>query len=835
LLSKFKKKTPTRTVGGTPPLEIRIREGDLQAGDCVSVDQYVSSVPGRLPNTMGKEPSKLKYHGGTIFVDHASSFIYLVNQTSLRAGETLQSKIAFERFAQTCGHNFKSFRADNMPFNSKEFKADLITKRQQLTFSGVGAHHQNGVAERAIQTVTTWARSMLLHHALHWPDQSRLDLWPFALEHVVYLWNHLPRKDSLIAPVELFTGSTFDNFEHIAKARVWGCPVFVLDPKLQDGNKIPKWNSRSRRGMFVGISPAHSSTVGRIMNLRTGNVSPQYHVVYDDLFTLKILETGWERTADHINEASSGTRFVPSLDREWLSDDELPPSATGVDTVSNSVVTRPIPPVPPPPPPAPPSIRSCSEGDVVPSVVDAQDSPSIVIPKGATSSPEGDDVHGSNQEVTSVGEVKQTTESTKSKYWDEALPEKRRRNPNPKYVQYTHHANKSTRLRDYDRGVLMNLDWSSNQLQQVPTYYSKMMALLQLAIDPFTDEIDGDLHPCLLSSKASQEDNPTFEEATHGPHRDGFHQAMVKEIKTLTDMECWDVVKRVPGSNVLPSTWAFKMKRYPDGSLSKYKARFCAGGHRQIEGVDFFETFAPVVNWTTVRLLLILSQLLNLSSKQVDYTAAFIHAPISDTVYVEMPSGFSELGKVLKLKKSLYGLKQSSRNFFLHLNKNLEDCGFHNPSPATDPCLFVFPKVIYVVYVDDTLLWSPKVEWIEETIKRLQGKGMTLEIEESVAGFLGVHIERNQSDGSIKLTQVGLIKRIVASLGIENEPAVQTLTSPTPLVKDAEGDPPDGSFNYASVIGMLGYLQSNSRPDIAYAVSSAARFNHSPRRSHEEA
>jgi hypothetical protein len=196
----------------------------------------------------------------------------------------------------------------------------------------------------------------------------------------------------LIAPVELFTGSTFDNFEHIAKARVWGCPV---DPKLQDGNKIPKWNPRSRRGMFVGISPAHSSTVGRIMNLRTGNVSPQYPVVYDDLFTtvpngetggildqmpfnphswLKVLETGWERIADPINEASSGTRFVPSLDREWLSDDELPPSATGVDTVSNSDVSRPIPPVPLPTPP----IRSSSEGDVVPSVVDAQDSPSTI-------------------------------------------------------------------------------------------------------------------------------------------------------------------------------------------------------------------------------------------------------------------------------------------------------------------------------------------------------------------------------------------------------------------------------------------------------------------------
>jgi hypothetical protein len=141
-------------------------------------------------------------------------------------------------------------------------------------------------------------------------------------------------------------------------------------------------------------------------------------------------------------------------------------------------------------------------------------------------------------------------------------------------------------------------------------YYSKMMALLQLATDPFTNEIDGDLHPCSLSSKASQEGNPTYEEAMNGPHRDGFHNAMIKELKTLTDMESWEVVKRVPWSNVLPSIWAFKLKRFPDGSLSKYKSRFCAGGHRQIEGVDFVETFAPVVNWSTVRLLLILSQVL---------------------------------------------------------------------------------------------------------------------------------------------------------------------------------------------------------------------------------
>jgi hypothetical protein len=231
--------------------------------------------------------------------------------------------------------------------------------------------------------------------------------------------------------------------------------------------------------------------------------------------------------------------------------------------------------------------------------------PLSTVPEGATSPSEGGVYPGPVPDSVSSDPVlsdAQQESSSRSQYWDEELPEKRRRKPNPKY---THHLSSAkVRLGDLNQSVLMGLDWAQNHLQPAPTYYSRMMALFQLATDPFTNEIDGDQHPCLLSSKASQSDNPTYEEAINGPHRDGFHQAMVMELKTLTDMECWDVVERVPRSNFLPSTWALKMKRYPDGRLSKYKARFCAGGHRQIEGVDFFETFAPVVNWTTFRLYL---------------------------------------------------------------------------------------------------------------------------------------------------------------------------------------------------------------------------------------
>jgi hypothetical protein len=127
-------------------------------------------------------------------------------------------------------------------------------------------------------------------------------------------------------------------------------------------------------------------------------------------------------------------------------------------------------------------------------------------------------------------------------------------------------------------------------------------------------------------------------------------------------MDCWEVIERVSKSNVLQSTRASKFKRFPYGDLSKYKARFCGGGHCHIEGVDFIKTVAPVVNWTTGRFFPYpLTR--NLSTNQVDCTATFIQA---------CPVFFSESSAVLRSKHSLYGLKQSPRTIFKYLKSYLD-------------------------------------------------------------------------------------------------------------------------------------------------------------------
>jgi hypothetical protein len=125
---------------------------------------------------------------------------------------------------------------------------------------------------------------MILHAAIHWPGAVSLDLWPFVVEYAVYVWNCMPNMESGQSPIELFYGGKLDPGV-LQSMHVWGCPCYVLDPRVQDGKKLPRWQPKSRRGQFLGRSKKHASTIGQICNLSTGSVSTQFHVVYDDWFS----------------------------------------------------------------------------------------------------------------------------------------------------------------------------------------------------------------------------------------------------------------------------------------------------------------------------------------------------------------------------------------------------------------------------------------------------------------------------------------------------------------------------------------------------------------------
>ena len=292
------------------------------------MDQLESRVRGRRIHTAGRESELERFCGSTMFCDAASHFLFVHHQVNLTAAETLKGKARFERKSSDFGVEIQSYHANNGIFKAQEFTNELLSQGQDIKYSGVGAKHQNGQAENSIKIVTWRARTMMIHASLHWPEVHEDALWPLAVSYAVDFYNHTPSMTSGLSPAEIFYGAK-DNRSFLKLAHPWGCPVYVLEPKLQDGFKIPKWQPRSRRGQFMGYSPVHAQSVGLIQNLRTGYISPQFHCVYDDWFETVIASTDepppqWNDLLIYQRQQAEFEPHAipPPLSDEWLTPHE---------------------------------------------------------------------------------------------------------------------------------------------------------------------------------------------------------------------------------------------------------------------------------------------------------------------------------------------------------------------------------------------------------------------------------------------------------------------------------------------------------------------------------
>ena len=291
LLARARKRSPNvKRSSVIPESEGALSRDRYEVGDFVSTDQFICKTPGRLPEGYGRESTDRRFRGGTIYNDAALGLIWVENQVSLGANETVMGKARFEQWLWDMAYaEVKHYHGDNGIFSAEEYRQECMDKGQSQSFSGVGAQHQNARAERAIQMIMYMARSFMVHSSLHWTDRGSDDisLWPFAVKHAVWLYNRVPNRLSGLTPLELLTKSKADHRD-LLRTHVWGCPAIVLDPKLQNDHKLPKWNRRARIGQFLGYSDEHSSLVANVRHLSTGHVSPQFHVVFDDLFEIVI-------------------------------------------------------------------------------------------------------------------------------------------------------------------------------------------------------------------------------------------------------------------------------------------------------------------------------------------------------------------------------------------------------------------------------------------------------------------------------------------------------------------------------------------------------------------
>ena len=172
------------------------------------------------------------------------------HQLVINTTENVKAKTTLEREAQSQGVAIKGYHTNNRIFNTSNFMEDLLKKQQKIWFSGSGASHQNVSVERAIKTIATMAKTMLMHAALIWPEGTfSTDIWPMEMDYVLCIYTWTPDMQSVLSAIEIFSRSRFDSVsETFSNCHVWGCPAYVLEPKLQKtGLNITKWAPRILR------------------------------------------------------------------------------------------------------------------------------------------------------------------------------------------------------------------------------------------------------------------------------------------------------------------------------------------------------------------------------------------------------------------------------------------------------------------------------------------------------------------------------------------------------------------------------------------------------------
>jgi histone deacetylase 1/2 len=315
-----------------------------------------------------------------------------------------------------------------------------------------------------------------------------------------------------------------------------------------------------------------------------------------------------------------------------------------------------------------------------------------------------------------------------------------------------------------------------------------------------------------------------------------WREAMNQEFGALQKNDTWRLVPRRPGLNVIDSKWVFKVKQSADGSVERYKARLVAKGFKQRYGVDYADTFSPVVKPTTIRLLLPLAVSRRWHLRQLDIQNAFLNGILDEEVYMRQPPGFEDPSRpdhLCRLVKAIYGLKQAPRAWHARLSAVLEKLGFK--ASAADTSLFILQSsavtVYLLIYVDDIIVVSSSARASARLVDDLRSEFSVKDLG-PLHFFLGIEV-LSQSSGGLILTQrkyaLELLRR---AWMLKCQPATTPMTVSDPL-STSSGLPlsSDEATRYRSVVGGLQYL-TVTRPDLSYAVNRVCQFLHEPRDTH---
>lgn len=309
---------------------------------------------------------------------------------------------------------------------------------------------------------------------------------------------------------------------------------------------------------------------------------------------------------------------------------------------------------------------------------------------------------------------------------------------------------------------------------------------------------------------------------------------MDEEYDALVKNHTWILVEPPNDQKVIDNRWVYKIKERPDGSIDRYKARLVVRGFTQEYGIDYQETFSPVVKFTSVRAILALAASRKMTLKQFDVKTAFLNGVLEENVFMSQPIGYDDgTERVCKLNKSLFGLKQASRCWNRRFTEFINRLEFR--TSESDPCVFVYDGdgglMILVIYVDDGLIAAENGKVILPVIEHLR-KEFEIKFFE-LKCFLGLEIDQ-RGDGLIHVNQQAYSNKVLNRFGMIDCNTVTTPSDVTQNLGDFEADG-EVDFPYRETVGSLMYLAVGTRPDISFAVGNVSRYMERPSAAHVNA
>ena len=673
---------------------------------------------------------------------------------------------------------------------------------------------QNGRAERINRTVLEGTSAMLYDADLPF------EYWGLAAQCFVYLKNRSPHH-------ALFRSTPYTEWNErlpdLTNVRVFGCICYVYIPsetrkKQGLGNKL---QPKALKMIFVGYSDKHKAW--KTIDPNTKNIVVSSNVIFDDEMKLRnhtnsqtLLEyVGAETTAVDSGEASV------SLDQggnhQSSSSDPIETNAHGLSNSNHQEPAHP-------------------DGGVRNTITIA---PSI--PNGTQQEPTHPDggvrntssLPESNQpSVARVGqyEVDKAYKSATHGKWKYVDPNNRTLKWDPSNLPEAG----SKRRRDPP---------SNNAFASIMSCFDTTPLLSTLDICDAFYNVPLDQFAFAVSAKPTNDSNPTFQQAMKGPHKELWENAIKEEYKSLKEKGVFSKPCQLPaGYKVLDTKIVLKLKE-PEGpnSARRYKARLCARGFRQEEGVDFEFTFAPVATYHALRLFLSIMASLDYEIHTVDVKTAFLHSVLKEIIFVGIPDGFPnahelrEKGLVLQLYKCLYGLKQSPMEWNSDLDLFLRSLGF---IPCeTEPCVYVHKerKQYLLIYVDDIIVATKSLLEMK-LLKKTIDERFPISDKGEISKFLNMDVFRDRILFTIYICQSTKIENVLedARLSEEDLKLVRVPSKlpacPSNRLQLNEGEAVEKP--YKGILGQALHIAITCRPDIITAVSMCGRYAKNPSYDH---